>query len=102
MIIGKFTKNGQNFAGSIRSFGANFPEVTFEAIRSNGNGPDYALTSGGCDLGIAWKKTSNEGTDYVSVLFKGPFLKDPIWTALFQVKNQDDHVLVWNEPRDAR
>jgi uncharacterized protein (DUF736 family) len=101
MNIGTFKKSGKNLEGSISTFGAQFPAVTFEAITKTGNGPDYRITTPeGGELGAAWQKTSGDGnTNYLSVTFKGPLLPKPINAALFETKKAGTHNLVWDEPK---
>ncbi len=35
-------------------------------------GPDYRILAGATEFGAAWKKTSNEGRDYLSVKLDDP------------------------------
>lgn len=99
MNIGIFKRDGDDFTGNISTFGANFAHVTFEAIRSQGNGPAYIIHSNGGELGAAWKKTSEKGNEYLSVSFKGPFLPGPVYAALVATNEANSFALVWNEPK---
>jgi uncharacterized protein (DUF736 family) len=99
MIIGTFKKTKDGFTGNISTFGAQFPEVTFEKIEAKGKGPNYIIhTAEGGELGAAWEKTSGEGKTYLSVSFKGPLLSQPINAALASLDKSP--VLVWSEPRE--
>jgi uncharacterized protein (DUF736 family) len=98
MIIGTFTKSNNDLTGSISTFGAQFPEVTFEAITKNGNGPDFVIHANGSELGAAWKKVSQDGKkNYISVSFKGPLLTKDVYAAMFETKTPGSYALVWDE-----
>jgi uncharacterized protein (DUF736 family) len=47
--------------------------------------------------GVAWKKTSAKGNDYLSVKLDGPFLPAPINCAL--VKQTDGYALIWDREK---
>lgn len=97
MNIGAFTKKGDDLTGTISTFGASFENVTFEAITAKNNGPDYIIHTEAGELGAAWKKTSKQGNDYLSVSFRGPFLPGEVYAALLPTKAKGEFVLVWNE-----
>lgn len=99
MIIGTFTKTKDGYTGSISTFGAQFPAVTFEKVEAKTDkAPNYIIhTAEGGELGAAWEKTSGEGKTYLSVSFKGPLLAAPINAALASLDKSP--VLVWSEPR---
>ena len=103
MNIGNYTKkeNG-DYVGSLVTIGAVFRDVTFEAIRSQGNSPDYIVTTDDGELGAAWNKTSEAGNPYLSVSLKGPFVKT-VYCALVQSeKSPGNYALIWNEPKKDR
>ena len=101
MNIGHFTKTKEgNFTGSITAIGAILPKVTFEAIDTDGNGPNFRLTTQGVDLGAAWNKTSERtGKTYISVSLKSPFLPSQVYAALVETNEPGKFALVWNEPK---
>jgi len=101
MNIGQFTRTKEgNFTGSITAIGAILPKVSFEAISTSGNGPDFAVTAAGADLGAGWNKTSDRtGKAYVSVSLKSPFLPSQVYCALVETDQSGKYALVWNEPK---
>ena len=73
MIIGKFQQEDGVYVGSIPTFTAS-PAVRI--VPTELTGIDYTVTIAGVgiDLGVAWKKTSAKGNEYLSVKLDSPFL----------------------------
>ncbi len=99
MIIGTFKPTGSTFAGTIEtlSFKA---EAVFEPIAGKSEkSPDFRVTSGHADLGVAWRETSQAtGKPYLSVRLDDPSFPAPIYCRL--VETRDAHSLMWSrEPR---
>ena len=97
MNIGTLTRDGKGFTGKIGTFGF-IANVTLAPL-TNENGPAYTVQANGGELGIAWNKTSREGKEYISVLFKGPLFPKGIWAAIFESKTPGTFNLVWDEPK---
>jgi len=104
--IGTFIKDGAFFTGSIETLTLK-AKVTFEAIeKKNGNSPDYRVfhiaedfTS---EIGAAWKKTSKEGAEYLSVSIDDPSFAERINCRLVKTGTEAGHTLYWERqrPRD--
>src|SRR5262245_21137144 len=90
MIIGTFVydKATDSFSGDISTLHFQFNPVEIKPTAKTGEkGPDYRLTSdtahGHVELGAAWKKTSEQGRELISVELDAPLLQAPLYTALF-------------------
>jgi len=101
MIIGHFTKTKEgNFTGSITAIGAVLPKVTFEAVKADGNAPNFRVMTQGADLGAAWTKTSERTSKgYISVSLKSPFIPTQVYAALLETDESGKFALVWSEPK---
>jgi uncharacterized protein (DUF736 family) len=119
MIIGHFeqfavfeteTSTDQSgcYVGHIHSLGFSHFRVQIEPAREKpASGPDFILRSlppagdgEACDIGAAWKETSQQG-EYLSVQLDGPMLPAPIKCAL--IKDDEDFVLIWKRaPSEAK
>ena len=93
MIIGKFQQDNGVYTGSVPAFtGQSLP---VRITPTNQKGIDYTVTLGdGIELGVAWKRTSEKGNEYVSVKLDSPFMPEPANCAL--VKKADGFALLWN------
>jgi uncharacterized protein (DUF736 family) len=96
MIIGKFTQQSNGYQGFIETVSGKL-ELAFVP---KCKGADFdVVTSGGCDVGAAWKKTAREsGKEYLSVQLDGPFLQAPINGAMFSAKD-GSYQLVWDRKK---
>ncbi len=64
-------------------------------------GPDFRIFAGRAEIGAAWKKTSNEGRDYLSVKLDDPSLPAPILANLFEMEG-GEFELIWSRPNGNR
>ena len=102
MIIGKFTQQGDVYAGNLYGIGFAIPYVVFSPVSAKqGNGPDFVVSGAthedelASELGAAWTKTSKAGKAYLSVKLDSPVLVTPINGAL--TRQQDgSYALVWS------
>ena len=64
--IGSFTKseNG-DYTGSVKTLTLNVKARITPVDKANDKAPDFRIYAGRTDLGAAWKKTSNEGREYL-------------------------------------
>ncbi len=99
MIIGKFQHEDGVYVGSLPAFTG--PSLPIRIAPTDQKGVDYAVTlsGSGIELGVAWKKTSAKGKDYVSVKLDSPFLPAPANCAL--VKQADGFALLWNRKPES-
>jgi uncharacterized protein (DUF736 family) len=103
-IIGTFTKDGNHYAGTLQTLALK-ADVTVEPVerKSSDNQPDYRVmhvteefTS---DIGAAWKKTSREGAEYLSVSIDDPSFAERINSRLVKTGSEHGHTLYWERPR---
>lgn len=96
MIIGKFQQEDGVYVGSIAGFAAG---QQVRIAPSDQKGIDYTVTiaGSGLDLGVAWKKTSAKGNDYLSLKLDSPFLPAPANGAL--VKQSEGYALIWDREK---
>ncbi len=94
--IGTFTKTGESFTGAVKTLSINAKATIKPADKTSDKAPDYRVFAGSnVEFGAAWKKTSNEGRDYLSVKLDDPSFPAPIYATL--VEGEDDsHVLIWS------
>lgn len=111
MIIGTFVydKDTDSFSGDISTLNFQFSPVDIKPTEKNGEkGPDYRLVSdtahGHVELGAAWKRTSDQGRDFISVSLDAPLLEAPLNAALFMSETGATAQLVWNrlKPKAAK
>lgn len=96
MNIGLFTKQDGAIVGNLPTLG--FQGVSLERVTKKGNGPDYAVTVEGAELGAAWDKTAGKtGRAYISVKVVIPG-RPAFYIALFQTETEGQHVAVYSEP----
>jgi uncharacterized protein (DUF736 family) len=95
--IGSFTKseNG-DYAGSVKTLTLNVRTRITPVDKTNDKAPDFRIYAGrtNIDLGAAWRKTSNEGREYLSVKLDDPSFPAPIYASLVEV--EDGLSLIWS------
>ena len=102
-IIGTFKTTENGYAGTIETLALR-ADISIEAAsKKNDNQPDYRVfhvtedfTS---DIGAAWKKTSREGSQYLSVSIDDPSLPEKISCRLVKTGAEHGHTLYWDRPR---
>lgn len=85
-ICGTFTNTDQGFTGEIRFFGTR-ENVVLRPIETKDSekAPDFRIHPADddrIDFGAAWRKTSKEGRDYLSLKLNG--LGAPVYLRLFE------------------
>jgi uncharacterized protein (DUF736 family) len=104
--IGTFKKDGNGYAGNIETLTLR-AKITFEPSNKNSdNAPDYRVFQISDDftseIGAAWKKTSREGAEYLSVSIDDPSFSEKIYCRLVKTGPEQGHTLFWERqrPRD--
>jgi uncharacterized protein (DUF736 family) len=101
MIIGNFSYNPEHdtYDGEITTLTLQRSDVVFRPIDKNGDKePDYRIVherqGATVEFGAAWKRSSERGRDFLSVLLDDPALPSSLNAALFF--GQDERAtLVW-------
>lgn len=94
--IGTFTASADgSFSGAIRTLTLNVKNVRIRPCEKTGErGPDYRVSADGADLGAAWKKTSKDNNEYLSVRLDDVSFGQPVNAALVVIDGV--HSLVWS------
>lgn len=94
--IGSFTASGNGFSGTIKTLNLNVKANIRAVERTSEKGPDYRILAGATEFGAGWKKTSNEGRDYLSVKLDDPSFPAPIYATLIEVEGEEGLSLIWS------
>jgi uncharacterized protein (DUF736 family) len=99
--IGTFSKQDDgSYAGSIKTLTLNVKTAQFRpADKDNDKAPDFRIFADQTEFGAAWKKTSRENRDYLSVKLDDPSFPAPIYASL--VDADDGYALIWSRSRTA-
>ena len=99
--IGAFHKQDDgSFNGAIKTLTLNVkPAVLRPAEKTGDQAPDFRIYTGAVEFGAAWKKTSRENREYISVKLDDPSFPAPIYASL--VDAEDGYSLIWSRSRNA-
>jgi uncharacterized protein (DUF736 family) len=64
--------------------------------RESEKSPDCRVLTSTFEFGAAWKKTSQNGRDYLSVRLDDPSFATPIFANLVEGDNANDYILIWS------
>ena len=94
--IGTFTAHANgSFTGAITTLAIDLKKVQFRPVdKTSDKSPDFRVTAGNADLGAAWKKTSKDNNEYLSVRLDDPSFGNAINCALVVI--DEVHTLVWS------
>jgi uncharacterized protein (DUF736 family) len=102
MIIGNFSydPDRDTYAGDITTLTLDRGSVVFRPNEKVGDKePDYRIVQEHGELvvefGAAWKRSSERGRDFLSVLLDDPALPSSLNAAMFLAEGQDRATLVW-------
>lgn len=105
-IIGTFTKDGAGFSGSIETLTMR-AKLTLEpnTSKKSDKAPDYRVVHIGegftSEIGAAWNKTSQGGSQYISVsIHDDPWLDKPLNCRLVKTGTENGHTLFWDRPKE--
>jgi uncharacterized protein (DUF736 family) len=101
--IGNFKKDGAGYAGTIETLTLS-AKLTFEPVeKKTDSAPDFRVfhltDSLSSEIGAAWKKTSREGAEYLSVSIDDPTFAERINCRLVKTGSEQGHTLYWERPR---
>ena len=94
--IGTFTRSGDSFTGAVKTLNISAKTTIKPAEKASDKAPDYRIFSDQFELGAAWKKTSGEGRDYLSVKLDDPSFPAPIYATLVQAEVGGSYSLIWS------
>ncbi|MEJ7935687.1 DUF736 domain-containing protein [Sphingobium sp. AN558] len=95
--IGTFTPNTKSeFNGVIKTLTLN-TKATLRPVEKEGEkSPDFRISAANMDIGAAWKKTSREGRNYISVKLDDPSFPAPIYATLSEIDTTGEYALIWS------
>lgn len=92
--IGTFTKSDNGFAGAVKTLSLNVKVKFIPSDKESDKAPDFRILAG-TEFGAAWKKTAQNGREYLSVRLDDPSFASPIFANL--VEGEDaTHQLIWS------
>ena len=94
--IGTFTSTENGFTGSIRTLALNVKARIARVDNPSDKGPQFRIYAGNVELGAAWQKTSEQGSDYLSVKLDDPSFPAPIYATLAEVECEAGYQLIWS------
>ncbi|HYD44238.1 MAG TPA: DUF736 domain-containing protein [Phenylobacterium sp.] len=99
--IGTFHQQDNGaYTGAIKTLTLNVKQAIFRpADKDNDKAPDFRVFAGATEFGAAWKKTSRENRDYLSVKLDDPSFPAPIYASL--VEAEDGYSLIWSRRQAA-
>jgi uncharacterized protein (DUF736 family) len=99
--IGTFTRQlDGSYAGAIKTLTLNVKAAQFRPNeKSDERAPDFRIFAGATEFGAAWKKTSRENRDYLSVKLDDPSFPVPTYASL--VEAEEGFGLIWSRSRSA-
>jgi uncharacterized protein (DUF736 family) len=96
--IGTFTKSADNtFTGAVKTLAISAKTTIRPAEKVSEKAPDYRVfATQGVELGAAWKKTTGEGREYLSVKLDDPSFPAPIFATLIEGEEAGTYSLIWS------
>ena len=101
--IGNFKKDGAGYAGIIETLTLS-AKLTFEPVeKKSDSAPDFRVfhltDSVSSEIGAAWKKSSREGAEYLSVSIDDPSFAEKLYCRLVKTGSEQGHTLFWERAR---
>lgn len=94
--LGTFTRSGDTFTGTVRTLSINAKTTIKPASKTSDKAPDYRVFSNSVEFGAAWKKTSGDGRDYLSIKLDDPSFSAPIHASLIETDEAGSYSLIWS------
>jgi uncharacterized protein (DUF736 family) len=97
--IGTFTTLNDGFTGTLQTLMLKAKVAFVPNDKGTANAPDFRiLTSGGVEIGAAWKKLSQNDRPYLSVTLDDPAFPATVYARLLE-ESEGSHVLMWSRSR---
>jgi len=94
--IGTFTKTGDTFTGAVKTLSISAKTTIKPSEKASDKAPDYRIFAAQVEFGAAWKKTSGEGREYLSVKLDDPSFPAPIYATLIEGEEAGSYSLIWS------
>lgn len=104
--IGTFKRNAEDgsYAGAIKTLTLNVKQARLQPVVSDSDkGPDFRIFAGSTEFGAAWKKTSREEREYLSVKLDDPSFVSPIYATLVKAPEAsgEGYAMIWSRSRSV-
>lgn len=93
--IGTFKSDNGGFTGIIKTLTLNAKTTFRPSEKDNDKAPDYRIFCGAIECGAAWKKTSRDDREYLSVKLDDPSFPSPIYASLLECEG-GEYRLIWS------
>ena len=93
--IGTFTKSDNGFTGAVKTLSLNVKAKFIPSDKESDKAPDFRILAGSVEFGAAWKKTAQNGREYLSVRLDDPSFASPIFANLIEGEDAT-HQLIWS------
>lgn len=93
--IGTFTKSEAGFTGAVKTLTLNVKAKFIPTEKESDKAPDFRILAGAVEFGAAWKKTAQNGREYLSVRLDDPSFAAPIFANLIEGE-EANHQLIWS------
>lgn len=103
MIVGKFLRTSDGWSGTVQTLTVQTKaRLVPNDKRENERAPDFRVLSGQCELGSAWRRTTENGEarERFSVVLDDPFLHAPLNALLFETSRAGEANLVWKRQQN--
>src|ERR1044072_5692269 len=104
MIIGKFMRTSDGWAGTIQTVTCQ-TKARFvpNDKRENERAPDFRVVSGHCELGVGWRRMKKDvdARERISVILDDPFAAAPLSLMLFETTRSGEANLGWQRQPDG-
>jgi uncharacterized protein (DUF736 family) len=104
-IIGTFKATKDGYEGTIETLTIRANLTIEPAKKTNDNQPDFRVFQVTdhfkSDIGAAWKKTSREKTEYLSVSIDDISFTAKAYCRLVKTGTEKGHALFWERPRPS-
>jgi uncharacterized protein (DUF736 family) len=104
-IIGTFKATKDGYEGTLETLTLKAKLTIEPAKKNNDNQPDYRVFQIAegfkSDIGAAWKKTSREGAEYLSVSIDDISFAAKAYCRLVKTGAEKGHTLFWERPRPS-
>lgn len=99
--IGTFSKTSDGaYEGAIKTLSLNVRSAQFRPNeKADEKAPDFRIFAGQTEFGAAWRKTSRENREYLSVKLDDPSFVAPIYASL--VEAESGYSLIWARSRSV-
>ncbi len=94
--IGTFTRTGDTFTGAVKTLSISAKTTIKPSEKASDKAPDYRIFAAQVEFGAAWKKTSGEGREYLSVKLDDPSFPAPIYATLIKGEEAGSYSLIWS------